>query len=183
MRENSYCIFHEFLYTWKMRKNIYCFFAKQHGPKLAKINGLFFAYFTHMSLNNQHVTQCMFQVIDIMTKGHQLNPDQFVPGVWNVPVLCSWPHSAFASHSYFTSLPGRSYCSGNLSFQTHCCHHHCITTVHQIMQQMLFCYMHSFEGSWRTYVFTHMKMSFRYIIGIFTGIVITMMIILPALWS
>ena len=140
----------------------------------------------HIYEPQQSTCDTMFQVIDIMTKGHQLNPDQCVPGVWNVPVLCSWPHSAFASHSYFTSLPGRSYCSGDFKHIwsiEHCCHHHCITTVHQIMQQMPLCYMHSFEGSWRTYVFTHMKMSFRYIIGIFTGIVITMMIILPALWS
>ena len=46
MRENSYCIFHEFLYTWKMQKNIYCFFSRQCGPKLAKISGLFCIFYT-----------------------------------------------------------------------------------------------------------------------------------------
>ena len=164
-----------------------CFFFKAMWPQACKNKRTFLhiLHMTHvMSLNNQHVTQCfqsltswprdtnwtlinLFQVCEM----YRFSILDHIRHLLHIPTLHRYRGARIVqviSNTFdqlnivvitIASPPSTKSCS-------RCCFATCI-----VLKEV------------DTHMFSHMKMSFRYIIGIFTGIVITMMIILPALWS
>ena len=171
------------LYLKNAKKHL-LFFFKAMWPQACKNKRTFLhiLHMTHvMSLNNQHVTQCFksltswprdtnwtlinlfqvcemyrFSVLDHIRHLLHIPTLHRYRGARIVQVICHFKHIVVIT---IASPPSTKSCS-------RCCFATCI-----VLKEV------------DTHMFSHMKMSFRYIIGIFTGIVITMMIILPALWS